>query len=104
MESQPETNRKQFRIVGEAETKRKGRIIGSMKLLLHQLLLHPYPVNYDWKNKIDRTNFEDMLKRTRDDRSKWSFGKKIEWFFRLIISQFVIVLILYGSVAYTIIR
>ena len=99
MESQPETNRKQFRIVGEAETKRKGRIIGSMKLLLH-----PYPVNYDWKNKIDRTNFEDMLKRTRDDRSKWSFGKKIEWFFRLIISQFVIVLILYGSVAYTIIR
>ena len=99
MESQPETNRKQFRIVGEAETKRKGRIIGSMKLLLH-----PYPVNYDWKNKIDRTNFEDMLKRTRDDRSKWSFGKKIGWFFRLIISQFVIVLILYGSVAYTIIR
>ena len=99
MESQPETNRKQFRIVGEAETKRKGRIFGSMKLLLH-----PYPVNYDWKNKIDRTNFEDMLKRTRDDRSKWSFGKKIGWFFRLIISQFVIVLILYGSVAYTIIR
>ena len=99
MESQPETNRKQFRIVGEAETKRKGRIIGSMKLLLH-----PYPVNYDWKNPIDRANFEDMLKRTRDDRSKWSFGKKIEWFFRLIISQFVIVLILYGSVAYTIIR
>ena len=99
MESQPETNRKQFRIVGEAETKRKGRIIGSMKLLLH-----PYPVNYDWKNKIDRTNFEDMLKRTRDDRSKWSFGKKIGWFFRLIIPQFVIVLILYGSVAYTIIR
>ena len=99
MESQPETNRKQFRIVGEAETKRKGRIIGSMKLLLH-----PYPVNYDWKNPIDRANFEDMLKRTRDDRAKWSFGKKIGWFFRLIISQFVIVLILYGSVAYTIIR
>ena len=69
-----------------------------------KLLLHESPLKYDWKNPIHRANFEEQLNRNRYDRSKWTFGKKLGWFFRLIISQFIIVLILYGSVAYTIIR
>ena len=68
------------------------------------LMLKKYPLNYDWKKGSDRARFEAENTKVLKDRASWSFGKKVKWFSSLVLPQFAIVLALYGSIAYIIVR
>ena len=74
-----------------------------LKSKVMALMLRKFPVNYDWNNGSDRYKFESELKVVREKRANWSFWEKMKWFVPLVLSQFLIVLALYGGCAYVIV-
>ena len=67
------------------------------------MALVPYKeLRYDWSKASDRRRFEEKLQEWRKERKSWSTSEKFWWFCRLILFQFMFVLLLYGSICYVI--
>lgn len=54
----------------------------------------------DWKNSLDREEFEKSLRDHRARRLLWTFGQKTVWVAKIFVLQFVVIGVLYGSAAY----
>ena len=61
-------------------------------------------LRFDWSKAEDRKKFVDDLNSSRKKQASWTLRAKVVWFVQLILSQFLIVVVLYGSVAYIITR
>ena len=66
------------------------------------LMVKKYPLNYEWKKNSDRTKFEEEQNIVHRIQAEWSFGQKLGRFFSLVMPQFGIVCLLYGSIAWVI--
>ena len=59
-------------------------------------------LHFDWSKAADRKKFESKFNKLKEEKEHLGLGRKVRWFFQLIVPQFLIVLALYGYVAYTI--
>ena len=61
-------------------------------------------LDFDWNNPDNVLNFQEELDRVRKERSNWKWTRKISWFAKLFIPQFICVILLYGSSGFIILR
>ena len=66
------------------------------KNLVHPMHLH----DIDWNNDSHRKGYEEALQKHRDIRKNWPIYKKTQWFIGIVLFPALMVLGLYGSVAY----
>ena len=61
-------------------------------------------VGIDWKNPLDREEFEKSLKTHRDRRLLWTLGQKTVWVTQIFVLQFMVIGALYGFAAYNLVN
>ena len=59
---------------------------------------------FDWNDINIRKEYENSLQKHRQIKRNWSLLKKIQWFCGIIGLQLMIILCLYGSVAYYMVK
>ena len=63
-----------------------------------------HELRFDWSKTLDRDKFEQDLKKLKEKRTARTIDEKIIWYIQLVFVTFLIVVALYGSVAYIIVR
>ena len=62
------------------------------------------PMDIDWKNSLDRLDFEKSLLNHKARRLDWSAGQKTVWVLLTFLLQFLVIAALYGGCAYNLVN
>ena len=61
-------------------------------------------MDVDWKNLLDRKEFEKVLQDHKNRRLEWNFGQKALWVVQIFVVQLLVVAALYGGCAYNMVN
>ena len=61
-------------------------------------------MDVDWRNPLDRAEFEKSLEDHRGRRSEWSGWERLIWLVQIFLLPLLVIALLYGGSAYYLVQ